>query len=254
MKSTSLLHVLSAESLKLRGTLALWMCLIAPGLVVAVFVLQMLVINLGKGPTSAPHEAWLSFVQGVLALWAFLMLPLFVTLEAALLGALEHGNHQWKHLLALAVPRQHHYLAKWFALIGLLLLASIALMLCVLGGWALQFSRPAVGIAGSPPLRLIVTHVAAIAAAALLIVSLHTWMALRWKSFTAVVSVGMGATVAGFLIGQSKDFGYLFPWTMPMHTLAGDGARMALLVVAGLISGALVTIVGIMDFLRREQD
>ena len=35
------LRALSAEMLKLRGTLALWMCVIAPAVVVGLYVLQV---------------------------------------------------------------------------------------------------------------------------------------------------------------------------------------------------------------------
>jgi hypothetical protein len=35
------LRALSAELLKLRGTLALWMCVIAPAVVVGLYVLQV---------------------------------------------------------------------------------------------------------------------------------------------------------------------------------------------------------------------
>src|SRR5687768_8102979 len=100
-RMSPLLRALSAEALKLRGTLALWMCLIAPATVVALYVLQMTFMDYGKRPALPPADAWMMFAQSVLVLWALLMLPLFVTLESALLAGLEHANQQWKHLLAL---------------------------------------------------------------------------------------------------------------------------------------------------------
>ena len=65
----------------------------------------MLQISFSRFPASArfrdPAAAWLMFARASSVLWVFLMLPLFVTLESALLAGLEHGERQWKHLLAL---------------------------------------------------------------------------------------------------------------------------------------------------------
>ncbi|HJR73249.1 MAG TPA: ABC transporter permease [Luteimonas sp.] len=253
MSRPSLSGAVSAEFLKLRGTLAAWMCLIAPALVVAVYVLQMNFVQLGNKPPPAPGQAWALYAQSVLVLWAFLMLPLFVTLQAALLAALEHGNQQWKHLLALAVPRRHHFLAKAFALAAMLLAASAALVLLMpIGGWLLMHTRPQLGIAGPPPWDFLLSRGAAIFAAAMLMAAIQLWIALRWRSFTIAVGVGMGATVAGYLIGQSKQFGHLYPWSMPLHTLASDGSRMHSVLVVGLIGAAAIGALALWDFLRRE--
>ena len=120
----NLLAVLRAELLKLRGTLALWMCLIAPGLVVAMTVLQI-AFRFSKPVDIEPHDAWMMLARAIESLWAFLMLPLFLTLEAALLAAVEHGNQQWKHLFALPVPRYRQLTAKWLVLTALLIAASL---------------------------------------------------------------------------------------------------------------------------------
>lgn len=195
------------------------------------------------------------YTQGAVGLWTFLMLPLFVTLQSALLAGLEHANQQWKHLLALPLPRDVHYLAKLLALAAMVLLAmTVLLLLTVLGGGLLGVLQPNFGIAGAPPWTFLLTRLPAIFAAALLIIALHTWIAIRWRSFTVAVSTGMIATVAGFLIGQSRSFGHLYPWSLPMQVLAGDGERLQYAVLAGLLGGTLVATLGLEDFLRREMD
>ena len=127
-------RALAAESLKLRGTLALWMCFIAPATVVALYVLQFTFMDIAGRAALPPDQAWLAFTKSALTLWAFLMLPLFVTLESALLAGLEHANQQWRHLLALPVPKGVHYLAKQLALMALLALA-MALLFVLAGLW-----------------------------------------------------------------------------------------------------------------------
>jgi len=246
-------RALSAEALKLRGTLALWMCLIAPLAVAMLIVLQFGLSHMTKPAPFTPAEAWWRYAQAPMQLWAFLMMPLFITLQSALLAGLEHGNHQWKHLFALPLPKGVHYLAKLISMTGMLALAMFVLCVLIpLGGSLLNMLQPKLSIAGAPPLGDIAQSLLAIFAAGLLITALHTWIALRWRSFTVSVSIGIVATVAGFLIMQSKDYGYLYPWSMPMSVLAGNGMHMAFVVKAGLIGGALVTLAGLWGFVRRE--
>jgi len=186
-------------------------------------------------------------------LWCFLMLPLFVTLQSALLAGLEHGENQWKHLLALPVPRRVHYLAKALALVAMVLAAFAVLALLIpLGGWLLMYLQPAFGLGGMPPWGRMAETAAASFAASMLIVSLQTWIAIRWRSFTVAVAVGMTATVMGFLIGQSARFGHWYPWSMPAHVLSAKAEHLEFVVLAGLIGGLLVTALGLADYLRRE--
>lgn len=249
----ALLRTLSAESLKLRGTLAAWMCLIAPTLVVALYVLQMAFADHAHRQPAPPAQAWWLFSQSAMVLWALLMLPLFVTLQAALLAGLDHGPQRWKHLLALPLPRSSHYFAKTLALAAMVAAATMSMVVLVpLGGWVLSVVQPNFGIAGPPPWAMLVGHSLACTAAAMLIVALHTWAALRWRSFTVAVSIGMVATVAGFLIGQSARFGRFYPWSLPLQVYAADGRFTTWAVAVGLLGGLALTVLGAIAFARRE--
>lgn len=246
------LRAVSAESLKLKGTLALRLCFIAPGLVVLLSVLQLLLSKSGQ-PLATPALAWERFIQGVMLLWAFLMLPLYVTLQAALLAGLEHGEKQWKHLLALPLPRSAHYLGKLVVLIGMVVLATLVLALLIpAGGWVLMQVHNPLGIGGEVPWTFLGVRALAILAASACIIGLHLWIALRWTSFTVAVATGMTATVAGFLIGQSARFGPWYPWTLPMQVFAGQGELMGQVTLAGLLGGLLAVTLGLRDFVRRE--
>ncbi|MGQ4583855.1 ABC transporter permease [Lysobacter sp. F60174L2] len=252
---SALMRTLSAESLKLRGTLALWMCLIAPATVVGLTVLQVAFADLGDKIPPPPAEAWHRLALGMMTLWAFLMLPLFVTLEAALLAGLEHANHRWRHLLALPLPRSNHYLGKVIALLVLVALALVALLLLIpLGGWVLAWLQPKLGIAGPPPWAFIAGRLGACLVASMLVVALQTWIALRWRSFTVAVASGMVATVGGFLIGQSARFGHWYPWSAPSQVLAGGGVHTDHVMLLGLLGGFVVTLLMLWDLLRRDID
>ncbi len=249
---TATLRAVSAESLKLKGTLALRLCFIAPGLVVLLSVLQLL-LSKGGQPLATPALAWERFIQGVMLLWAFLMLPLYVTLQSALLAGLEHGERQWKHLLALPVPRSAHYLGKLIILIGMVMLATLVLAVLIpLGGGVLMQLHNPLGIGGAVPWTFLGLRALVILAASGCIIGLHLWIALRWTSFTVAVATGMTATVAGFLIGQSARFGPWYPWTLPMQVFAGQGELMGQVALAGVVGGLVAVALGLWDFLRRE--
>ncbi|HET8553670.1 MAG TPA: ABC transporter permease [Rhodanobacteraceae bacterium] len=241
-----------AEILKLKHTLALWMVLIAPLAVVILIVLEWMLVAPSKPSTLTPTEAWQGLGKMFFTLWSLLMLPLFVTLQTALLAGLEHGNTQWKHLLALPVPRSAHYLGKLTVALGMVVASYVLLfVLIVPAGFVLMFTAPHMGIVGMPHLGGLVAPVAASLGASLLIATLQTWIALRWRSFTLAVSAGMVATVAGFIIGQSQ-YGRFYPWTLPVQAFGKHGAYTSLALTLGLVGGLLVAVLGLVDFLRRE--
>jgi hypothetical protein len=219
--------------------------------VVVLCVLQLGVAEVSIGNPD-PERAWKAFAGASFALWAFLMMPLFITLESALLAGLEHGDRQWKHLLALPLPRSVHYAAKWVALLALVVVAAVAFVVLVaLGGWTLSWVRPAVGIAGWPPLSWLLRGSLKLVVAGLLMAAIQLWVALRFRSFTVAVAFGMAATVAGFMIGQSR-FGHLYPWTLPIQLFAGGGVHARFAMVASAVGAALVLVLSWWELSRCE--
>jgi hypothetical protein len=247
----SFARALSAESLKLRRTLALRMSLITPAVVVALCVVQLGVTEVKVGQGDA-ESAWRAFAGASFALWAFLMMPLFVTLEAALLAGIEHNDRQWKHLLALPVPRSAHYLAKWAALTGLLFGTALVFVgLIAVGGWTLMYIRPETGLGGWPPWWWLLQRCTGMVMAALFMAAIQLWVAVRWSSFTIAVAVGMSATVAGFLAGQSR-FGHWYPWSMPVELFVRNGQHAAFAITASVLGAAAVLAFSLWEFSRRE--
>ncbi len=248
-------RALRAESLKLRHTLALRMVVLSPLAIAVLTVLQFAFVarRMPPGPAAPPAAAWHSLGESVFGLWCLLMLPLFVTLETALLAGLEHNNGQWKHLEALPVPRRAHYLGK--ATVATLMVACAYLILFALvplSGWALEWVAPALGIAGMPVLAPLVVPVIGSFIACLLMTSLQMWIALRWKSFTVAVSVGIVATMIGFILGRSDSYGMFYPWSMPLQAFSETGNNASIAIGLGLFGGALVAALGLHDFLRRD--
>ena len=123
---TYLRRAVSAETLKLKRTLAVWMVLIAPSVVVGAELRHAARPRCAVLHVEA-DSAWQALAQNVLLFWALMMLPLFVTLETALLGGVDHNSQQWKHLYALPLPRWAIYAAK--SIIALILIGASTLVL-----------------------------------------------------------------------------------------------------------------------------
>jgi lantibiotic transport system permease protein len=89
--------------------------------------------------------------------------------------------------------------------------------------------------------------------AASLMIALHCYIAIRWKSFTVAVSIGMSATVMGFLVGQSAKFGPFFPWTMAIQALTKT-TYFTLVLGLSCTGALLLTGIASWRFGNREMD
>jgi hypothetical protein len=246
----ALLRALHAELLKLKRTLAFRMIFVAPLLV----ALLQFFISLNQRRIPADFKLWEAVFRNSLSVWAIFMLPLLITLETALLMGIEHSEKQWKHLLALPVPRYTIYAAKLLIALLLALLSTLALCaLLVLTGYSLVGLRPEYGTASSPDYGWLLQHALMIWLAAWLIIALHTWISIRWSSFTVALGVGVAGTFFA-LFAASARIGKYYPWLLPLNTMnmvTGESrARIALLL--GAIGGVIVAVLGCLEFVRRD--
>src|SRR5262249_34538285 len=141
---------------KLRRSLMFWIALTAPFFVVLLaFIVGHADFN--RRPSAALLRANPWEVMGTaLRMWAVLMLPLLLTLEAALSASLEHSSKQWKHLFALPVPRWSIYLAKTLTLLTLGAIAVVALWASILvGGYLLRMLHPTVAAGPTGSIELL---------------------------------------------------------------------------------------------------
>jgi lantibiotic transport system permease protein len=245
-------RAVAAEAVKIRGTLARRLCWVAPLVVVGLDVLMMLVRKFPERPIPRPTEAWLGFTQEAFGLWAFLMLPLFITLQSALLAQLEHGERQWKHLLALPVGKGVHYGAKVVMLVAMIFTAFLFLGgFTLLGGYFLAWAKPSLGISGPGPFGYLLEKGLQVFLISTAMITIHTWIAIRWTSFTVAVATGMSATVIGFLVGQSEYRAY-YPWSMTLQVLGGKAVEPGPAIAIALIVAAAAYAWGLWDFRRRE--
>jgi len=142
---------LNAVWLKLNRTLALRLAPLAPlviiGLQLAIVAQQMQYCR-----DQQMMGAWEQFAQQTVFLWTLLMLPLFITLETALLGNLEHASGQWKHLFALATSRLAQYSAKQIVAMVLIAVSMVALYIyIIISGLVLRVAAPGLGLEAAVP-------------------------------------------------------------------------------------------------------
>jgi hypothetical protein len=249
----ALVRALSAEWLKMKRTLALWLAPVAPLVIVA---LQMAVILQRQEyyRTLDPSQAWTEHGGQIVFLWCILMMPLFITLETALLGNLEHGNQQWKHLFALPITRGAIYAAKQISAMVIIALSMAAMYVYIaLSGLLLRLLAPGLGFEAPVPWLEFFRYVALAYLASWLILSIHTWVGLRWHSFVLASAVGIAAMVVAVVMFQS-DWGAWYPWTLPGRMAYGleNGLDVSSMLLVGSLGGLVAAALGGWDVTRRD--
>ena len=249
---TDLRRALSAETLKLNRTLAVWMVLIAPSVVVALNFVMLL--DRGDRVLTEVGTAWQALAQNILLFWALMMLPLFVTLETALLGSVDHSSQQWKHLYALPISRWTIYAAK--SIMALVLIGASTLVLwgeTIVTGLLLRALKPELAIGWPVPAWDLLQPMLLTFLIAWCIIAVHLFVALRWQSFTFAIGFGIATAVINFMVIQSDKWNKFFPWSWPAHAIVKEGADFLPIALAlGLAGGVVVGLIGMWIVSRRE--
>jgi hypothetical protein len=245
-------RAVSAETLKLKRTLAVWMILIAPSVVVGLNFVMLL--DRSGNFLSQADSPWQALTQNVLLFWALMMLPLFVTLETALLGSVDHASQQWKHLYALSIPRWTIYAAK--AIIALILIGASTLVLwgeTIGAGLLLGAAKPQLAIGWPIPAWTILQPMLLTFLIAGCMIAVHLFVALRWQSFTFAIGFGIATAVINFMVIQSDKWSKFFPWSWPGYAIIKEGADfLPIALMLGLAGGVVVGLIGMWLVSRRE--
>jgi hypothetical protein len=248
-----MIRALHAEMLKLRRTLALRLAILMPVLMAVIQFLDFL--DRSMYVLFDDEAPWVALMQRTLVFWSLLTLPLFVTLVTALLAGMEHNNGGGTHLFALPIRREAVYAAKQVAGMALIGLSCAVLAVAVvLAGWGLRLIRPGIGFQDRVPWWPFLGRCLIVYLSSWLLISLQTWVGLRWRSFVVAVSVGIAATVAGIFI-VNADWGSFYPWALP-GLLANDFSKGASVpwpkVLFGCLGGMAVAAIGGWEMTRHD--
>ena len=242
-----------AELLKVKRTLALALALLAPALIAAL----NLMIYWQRGSTlgTGQRDLWMSLAQNNLVFWNLLMVPLFIALQTALLGGLEHANKNWKHVFALPVSRGAVYTAKQVVATLLIGLSSLVLWAGIIAtGLILRLLLPGMGMEAAIPYWPILKFTLLSYVASWMIVSIHTWVGMRWSSFVVAMGVGVAAAVVTVVVAQS-DYILYYPWTIPGGLILDamdKGSAPYTGVALCALGGFAIALLGGLDFTRRD--
>jgi hypothetical protein len=247
-------RALRAETLKMKRTLALWLTLLTPA---ALVFLEVAGATQRQGQLSAlPSDInrWSLLFEDLFDIWVFLVFPLFITLETALLGQLEYSNGTWKLVHTQPVPRWATLAAKQIWGLGLVALGMLALIgLTLIGGNLLDILMPELAIEPPIPWKGIFSQVSIALLASGIILAVHTWIALRSRSFVVASAVGITMTIAGLVLGGLAWTEY-FPWAMPGLALNNyyDGLNYSVYLVMGAAGWLILTVLANLELKRLE--
>jgi hypothetical protein len=252
----TLLRSLHAEALKMKRTIALKMVVVSPAIVV------LLVLFLAS---QAPFTAlgrhgirnqWNELAHLNLRFWALLMMPLYVTLESALVAGLDHSGNQWKSLLARPVPRWTVYAAKLIVVLAMTCAATSVLVAGILLSGVILPHVQAEAVMPAPiPWSDIFRDGAEVCGLMFLALSMQHWVSLRWRSFSIAVGTGIVATFLGFfgtVARRIDSWPQYFPWALPMLTEERASHNIEAVLMVSVAAGLAVSVAGCWDFCSRE--
>lgn len=251
----TLLRALSAETLKIKRTFALKMVVLAP---IAVVLLTLFMAS--QAPFSTLHrrvDPWRGLSRVNFQFWGLLMLPMYITLQTALVAGLDHTDNQWKALFARPTPRWTTYVAK-LAIVMALAVASAAILVAgvLAEGKFLHQLNGELGFGAATPVALIAGQAAQMMGLAFLFLTIQHWVSLRWRSFSVAIGFGLMATVTGFAMllaaGQYGAWPQYFPWSLPMLVLARHPQNVsAALWICG-VAGVITSVAGCIEFCKSD--
>ncbi|QOY90397.1 ABC transporter permease [Paludibaculum fermentans] len=248
---TIFLRTFAAELLKLRRTLAFWLVFLAPGLILA---LEFLMFHERVDFFAKKQQPlWDLLHRNSFSLWGVLMLPLYVTLQTALLAGLEHSEDRWRSLLAMPVPRWAIYWSKLIIPCLMVVVSSLFLTAgALLNGVVLRALEPRLLFPDPIPYALFFHDAGLTILASLLVVTIHHFISLRLRSFAAATGVGVSATIISFILINSDKYGRLWPWCLPARLLVTRPGTTHDVLVYSIVGAIVVSLAGTWEFSRRE--
>ena len=210
------LRALIAEYQKANNSLAMWLALLGTTGIIVAFLAVLFFGTDNFLPEEGEHP-WHNFLLLYYEATAFMLLPLFAIIMAALICYIEHRYGMWKHLLITSVSRTQIYVSKLlFAYLFIVASHIYFITLMLISAAILGVFRPELGLLTQEPdflllLKLAVKTLLSIAG----MLALQFWVSMRFRSF--IVALGVG--VIGFVIcSLLLEWPYIiyFPYAYPL--------------------------------------
>ena len=253
---------LAVEVLKIRRTLALVLVVVLPSVPGALTALRTIHNPEVEVPTTVNPRSW--FLYDALSIWCMLLLPLFVALECTLTAGIEHQSQGWRRLCSLPVPRSSVYLGKFLMNLALVAIGfGVFLSAVFVAMRSASWARPDAQLGGAFPWAYGLRLAAMTFAASLLLLAIHSYVALRWSSYSLNIGLAIVGVVGIATVADSRLM-RIYPWALPSavlnlasgHAPAGNAtdhlfqAERAILL--GIACAAVVLVGGGWDLVRRD--
>lgn len=235
-----MLRSLSADFLKIRGKGIWFLIILAPVGLVAMQALNFgLRLDYLKGQYAG--NLWGGLIDNIV-LFVPIALYLGVTLVSSLVANVEYQMSSWKQLLALPISRTAVFCAK-FTLCFLLLTVSCLLLpvFTVLLGLVFGFGTADI------PLNDVLRMGFFPYLAALPMMALQLWLSLSFRNQALPVTLGVTAAIISPFTLQLTEW---FPLNWPFFGYIGPHA--AWFIGAGVICGAVIMMLGLIHFNRKD--
>lgn len=239
-----MLVVLSVELRKLHRSLALLLVVAGPSLIA--FLTFFIVL---RGRRVSP---WDSIMQNASGVWAIFMLPMTVTALTALVAHMEHGPRAWDHLRSLPVRRWRIYAAKAICVLALVvIMTGLNLLLTWSSVSAAAALKPSAAPTGTLDLAKLALLNIKVMIAAILLITIQLWTALRFSSFVPALGLGIAGTFFSVMATSAKAGAFL-PWLMPVNVMAPHAWRVETALALGGGVGAVAMILAVLHLAHRE--
>ena len=169
------------------------------------------------------------------------VLMMGLAIVASILAGIEHQTNSWKQMLALPVSKCSLFTAKFMLLTFLLFISCTSLGLGLIGLGA------ALGFGTKIPLVYLLKISYYPFLAALPFAALHTWLSIVVKNQAIALTCGIIGTILSL-------YGVIMPDWVPYKWLFLENSwgKVEYSAAAGVLTGLLVYLVGLLDFYRRD--
>ncbi|GAB3936126.1 ABC transporter permease [Larkinella terrae] len=205
---------LAQERLKAKGTLVVWLAILAPVFVVTVAFMASYLD--GNRLYRSNVNPWLEYSGHILIGWTLFVFPIYASLQSALVHAIEHQSQTWKTLFSLPMPKWSVYSAKLALFTGLLVLSHVLVLgLAEGGGWLLGMLKPHYGFQSSSLHRVLAEGCFASLLSGLGMAAIQFFLGIRFGSFILPAGVGLMLTMLG-AISRSLSVSRVSPYLWPV--------------------------------------
>jgi hypothetical protein len=158
---------------------------------------------------------WPAIAEAFSRIWLFLLYPLLLTLQTALIGEMDFRYNTWK--VAFSQPKKRwQVVARKQALAFLVaFIALVCLFACtLLFGLSLRYLKPEFHVDAFIPVAELAWFYLAPFIISLFIIAILTWVSLNWGNFIVSCSTGTICMLVALFLFDHK-YSKFFPWICP---------------------------------------